>query len=271
MRPGAAPRRRASPGSAARPPSPARTGRRARRADGPPIRHRAPARPPRTHGRSPRARATVRPPVRAGPAKTPIPPRSGAAAASPTGSSPRARPRRGRRHVGRSRSRRSCALRARVAATAAEVATSSASSTAPVSSHYCPAVADRRRPELALAVLLAVIVGGTIGYVVLGFSLLDAVYQTVTTVTTVGFREVSRSRAPARSSRSSSSSWAWARRSTRSCCSWRRCSKASSPNSSGGDAWNAGSVGCEITSCCAAGVGWARRSPVISSARTRSW
>jgi voltage-gated potassium channel len=51
-------------------------------------------------------------------------------------------------------------------------------------------VADRRRPELALAVLLAVIVGGTIGYVVLGFSFLDALYQTVTTVTTVGFREV---------------------------------------------------------------------------------
>ena len=51
-------------------------------------------------------------------------------------------------------------------------------------------MADRRRPELALAVLLAVIVGGTIGYVVLGFSFLDALYQTVTTVTTVGFREV---------------------------------------------------------------------------------
>ena len=31
---------------------------------------------------------------------------------------------------------------------------------------------------------------GTIGYVVLGFGLLDAVYQTVTTVSTVGFREV---------------------------------------------------------------------------------
>ena len=31
---------------------------------------------------------------------------------------------------------------------------------------------------------------GTVGYVVLGFSLLDALYQTVTTVTTVGFREV---------------------------------------------------------------------------------
>jgi voltage-gated potassium channel len=35
-----------------------------------------------------------------------------------------------------------------------------------------------------------VIVVGTVGYVILGFGLLDAVYQTVTTVTTVGFREV---------------------------------------------------------------------------------
>lgn len=34
------------------------------------------------------------------------------------------------------------------------------------------------------------LVAGTAGYVVLGFPLLDAVYQTVTTVTTVGFREV---------------------------------------------------------------------------------
>src|SRR5450759_1578697 len=31
---------------------------------------------------------------------------------------------------------------------------------------------------------------GTVGYVILGFGVLDAVYQTVTTVTTVGFREV---------------------------------------------------------------------------------
>jgi voltage-gated potassium channel len=38
--------------------------------------------------------------------------------------------------------------------------------------------------------VLAVIVLGTIGYLVLGFTPLDALYQTVTTVTTVGFREV---------------------------------------------------------------------------------
>jgi voltage-gated potassium channel len=38
--------------------------------------------------------------------------------------------------------------------------------------------------------LAVVIVAGTVGYVVLGFGWLDALYQTVTTVTTVGFREV---------------------------------------------------------------------------------
>jgi voltage-gated potassium channel len=42
----------------------------------------------------------------------------------------------------------------------------------------------------ALALLGAVIVVGTIGYVLLGFGALDALYQTVTTVATVGYREV---------------------------------------------------------------------------------
>jgi voltage-gated potassium channel len=37
---------------------------------------------------------------------------------------------------------------------------------------------------------MAVLVTGTVGYVLLGFSVLDAAYQTVTTVSTVGFREV---------------------------------------------------------------------------------
>ena len=46
------------------------------------------------------------------------------------------------------------------------------------------------RVRLALLALCAVLVVGTIGYVALGFSVLDALYQTVTTVTTVGFREV---------------------------------------------------------------------------------
>jgi voltage-gated potassium channel len=51
-------------------------------------------------------------------------------------------------------------------------------------------VSTVRRIQFALLALLGVLVAGSIGYVVLGFSLLDAVYQTVTTVTTVGFREV---------------------------------------------------------------------------------
>jgi voltage-gated potassium channel len=38
--------------------------------------------------------------------------------------------------------------------------------------------------------LFAVLVAGTIGYSALGFGLLDALYQTVTTVSTVGLREV---------------------------------------------------------------------------------
>ncbi len=47
-----------------------------------------------------------------------------------------------------------------------------------------------RRVVLGLLGLAAVMAAGTIGYVMLGFGLLDAVYQTVTTITTVGFREV---------------------------------------------------------------------------------
>jgi voltage-gated potassium channel len=43
---------------------------------------------------------------------------------------------------------------------------------------------------LGIAALGAVIVVGSVGYVVLGFGVLDAAYQTVTTITTVGFREV---------------------------------------------------------------------------------
>ena len=51
-------------------------------------------------------------------------------------------------------------------------------------------MADWRRVRLGLAVLVVVMAAGTGGYVALGFTLLDALYQTVTTVTTVGFREV---------------------------------------------------------------------------------
>jgi voltage-gated potassium channel len=51
-------------------------------------------------------------------------------------------------------------------------------------------VSNLRRIELALGLVLGLIVAGSIGYVVLGFGVLDAVYQTVTTITTVGFREL---------------------------------------------------------------------------------
>jgi voltage-gated potassium channel len=46
------------------------------------------------------------------------------------------------------------------------------------------------RLRIATAMVVMVLVVGTIGYWLLGLSLLDAVYQTVTTVTTVGFREL---------------------------------------------------------------------------------
>ena len=36
----------------------------------------------------------------------------------------------------------------------------------------------------------AVMVFGTAGYMAFGFTVLDALYQTVTTITTVGFREL---------------------------------------------------------------------------------
>lgn len=47
-----------------------------------------------------------------------------------------------------------------------------------------------RRLQIAFGLLAGIIALGTAGYVLLGFTLLDAAYQTVTTVTTVGFREV---------------------------------------------------------------------------------
>ncbi len=47
-----------------------------------------------------------------------------------------------------------------------------------------------RRLAGASILLLVVLVVGTLGYLVLGFGALDALYQTVTTISTVGFREV---------------------------------------------------------------------------------
>ena len=46
------------------------------------------------------------------------------------------------------------------------------------------------RIRIAMLALAAVTVFGTVGYLLLGFTLLEASYQTVTTVATVGFREV---------------------------------------------------------------------------------
>jgi voltage-gated potassium channel len=47
-----------------------------------------------------------------------------------------------------------------------------------------------RRVVRAALLLVLVLTAGTVGYVVLGLGFLDALYQSVTTVTTVGFREV---------------------------------------------------------------------------------
>jgi voltage-gated potassium channel len=49
---------------------------------------------------------------------------------------------------------------------------------------------DWRRVRRGVMTLAGIMVLGTIGYVAFGFSVLNALYQTVTTVTTVGFREV---------------------------------------------------------------------------------
>jgi voltage-gated potassium channel len=51
-------------------------------------------------------------------------------------------------------------------------------------------VGSLRRIGLALTALAGVTVFGTVGYLLLGFTFLEALYQTVTTVATVGFREV---------------------------------------------------------------------------------
>ena len=47
-----------------------------------------------------------------------------------------------------------------------------------------------RRITIALIGLVVVTAFGTVGYLILGFTFLEALYQTITTVATVGFREV---------------------------------------------------------------------------------
>src|SRR3990170_8725580 len=52
-------------------------------------------------------------------------------------------------------------------------------------------VGQYRRVSLGLALLAAVIAFGTAGYMLIeGWSFLDALYMAVTTITTVGYREV---------------------------------------------------------------------------------
>ncbi|HIG25398.1 MAG TPA: potassium channel protein [Acidimicrobiia bacterium] len=50
--------------------------------------------------------------------------------------------------------------------------------------------APRGRVGNAAGLLVAVIAAGSAGYVLLGLSTIDAVYQTITTISTVGFREI---------------------------------------------------------------------------------
>ena len=49
------------------------------------------------------------------------------------------------------------------------------------------AVNPFRRVRIGLVALVLVLLGGTVGYLLFGFDLIDALYQTVITVTTVGF------------------------------------------------------------------------------------
>jgi voltage-gated potassium channel len=53
-----------------------------------------------------------------------------------------------------------------------------------------PPVDALRRARLGLAALALVTASGTIGYLLLGFSPMNALYQTVTTISTVGFGEI---------------------------------------------------------------------------------
>lgn len=46
------------------------------------------------------------------------------------------------------------------------------------------------RLRIAIAMVVTIFVVGTIGYVVLGLGLVDAMYMTITTITTVGYREI---------------------------------------------------------------------------------
>jgi voltage-gated potassium channel len=59
-----------------------------------------------------------------------------------------------------------------------------------------PGLGTARRLRTGLLALLVIVVCGTAGFMGLGYSFVDAVFQTVVTVTTVGFREVHNFGAP---------------------------------------------------------------------------
>jgi len=50
-----------------------------------------------------------------------------------------------------------------------------------------PMTGPFRRVRIGLGLLALVLVVGTVGYLLFGFTLINALYQTVSTVTTVGF------------------------------------------------------------------------------------
>ena len=75
---------------------------------------------------------------------------------------------------------------------------------------------------MVLPAFALVLMGGTVGCVVLGFGFLDALYQTLTTVTTVGFCEVHPLTPAGQVSRSCRSWSVSAPRSTRWAWCWKR-------------------------------------------------
>jgi hypothetical protein len=106
------------------------------------------------------------------------------------------------------------------------------------SGHNC-LVSHVRRIQLALLAVLGVVVAGSIGYLVLGFGLLDAVYQTVTTITTVGFREVHPLGVAGKIFTITLIGVGWARRCTPSGWYWNRWWRVICTSTSKGAGWNA--------------------------------
>ncbi len=104
-----------------------------------------------------------------------------------------------------------------------------------------------RRLRFGLAALVGIIVAGTVGYIALGFPWLDALYQTVTTVATVGFREVQPLSAGGQAFTIvlilvgvGTALFTFTR------C-WRSSSRAACRKCSGGGVWSAKSPGCRVT------------------------